>query len=123
MKKSGFVTLVLGTVSLLLFALGMCMAMIEAWNAFRPGIVFSVIGVVLGLVTFLINRKMSHKAPIHVSLKMLGTIVVCVVGVLLLGVGMCFCMIWENMILGIVLGVIGIVVLLFMIPLTKGLQD
>ena len=123
MKKSGFVTLVLGTVSLLLFALGMCMAMIEAWNAFRPGIVFSVIGVVLGLVTFLINRKMNHKAPIHVSLKMLGTIVVCVVGVLLLGVGMCFCMIWENMILGIVLGVIGIVVLLFMIPLTKGLQD
>ena len=32
-------------------------------------------------------------------------------------------MIWENMILGIVLGVIGIVVLLFMIPLTKELQD
>ena len=123
MKKSGFVTLVLGTVSLLLFALGMCMAMIEAWDAFRPGIVFSVIGVVLGLVTFLINRKMNHKDPIHVSLKMLGTIVVCVLGVLLLGVGMCFCMIWENMILGIVLGVIGIVVLLFMIPLTKGLQD
>lgn len=37
MKKSSFVALVLGTVSLVLFALGMCMALIPEWNAFHSG--------------------------------------------------------------------------------------
>ncbi len=29
--------MVLGTVSLMLFALGMCMALIPEWDAFKPG--------------------------------------------------------------------------------------
>lgn len=37
MKKSSFVTMLLGTVSGMLFALGMCMALIPEWNAFKPG--------------------------------------------------------------------------------------
>ena len=50
MKKSSFVAMVLGTVSVVLFALGMCMATIPEWNAFRPGIIFSCVGLVLGLI-------------------------------------------------------------------------
>ena len=43
MKKENFITLVMGTVGGLLFALGMCMALLPEWNAFRPGIVCGII--------------------------------------------------------------------------------
>lgn len=49
MKKSSFITLILGTVSGVLFALGMCMALIPEWNAFRPGVVFGCLGAVMAL--------------------------------------------------------------------------
>ena len=52
MKKSNFVTMILGTIGGILFALGMCMAMIPEWNAFRPGIVMGVIGLI-GIVLLL----------------------------------------------------------------------
>ena len=42
MKKSSFVAMVLGTVSGVLFALGMCMALLPEWDSFREGIVFGV---------------------------------------------------------------------------------
>ena len=48
MKKSNFVAMVLGTVSVVLFALGMCMAIIPEWNAFEPGIIFGCLGLVFG---------------------------------------------------------------------------
>ena len=122
MKKSSFIALLLGTVSGMLFALGMCMALLPEWNAFQPGIIFGCVGLALGLVTVLIWRKMEGKAPIHISGKLVFTVLVGVVGALALGVGMCFCMVWGQMILGIVIGMVGIVVLLCLIPLTKGIQ-
>ena len=122
MKKSSFTAMVLGTVSLVLFALGMCMALIPEWDAFRPGVVFGCVGLVLGLITLLVWRKMAHKAPIQLSGKTVLTVIIGVVGALALGVGMCFCMVWGKMVIGIVVGLIGIVVLLCLIPLTKGLQ-
>ncbi|MBO5733351.1 MAG: hypothetical protein J6R66_00485 [Clostridia bacterium] len=122
MKKSSFVALVLGTISGMFFALGMCMALLPEWNAFRPGVVMGVVGIVLGLVTFAIWLKMTGKEPIKLSPKTVFSVVVGIVGALLLGVGMCFCMVWNKMVLGIVIGMVGIVVLLSLIPLTKGLK-
>lgn len=122
MKKSCFIALLLGTVSGMLFALGMCMALIPEWNAFQPGIIFGCVGLVLALVTVVILRKMEGKAPIHVSGKAVLTVLVGVAGALALGVGMCFCMVWGQMIPGILIGIVGIVVLLCLIPLTKGIQ-
>lgn len=123
MKKSSFVALLLGTVSGVFFALGMCMAMIPEWNSFRPGVVLGCAGLVLGLVNILVWRKMEHKQPVHVSGKALLTIAFGILGTLALGVGMCFCMVWDKMVLGIVLGLGGIVLLLCLIPLTKGIQE
>ena len=123
MKKSSFVALLLGTVSGVFFALGMCMAMIPEWNSFRPGVVLGCAGLVLCLVTILVWRKMEHKQPVHVSGKALLTIAFGILGTLALGVGMCFCMVWDKMVLGIVLGLGGIVLLLCLIPLTKGIQE
>ena len=123
MKKSSFAAMVLGTVSVVLFALGMCMALIPEWDAFRPGIVFGCVGLVLGLITLLVWRKMEHKAPIRLSAKAVLTVIIGVVGALALGVGMCFSMVWGKMAFGIVIGLIGIVVLLCLIPLAKGIKE
>ena len=123
MKKSSFVAMVLGTVSVVLFALGMCMATIPEWNAFRPGIIFGCVGLVLRLITLIIWRKMEHKQPIRMNGKTVLSVIIGVVGALALGVGMCFSMVWGKLVMGIVIGLLGIVVLLCLIPLTKGIKD
>ena len=117
MKKSNFVALVLGTVSGVLFALGMCMALLPEWNAFKPGVIFGAVGIVLGIITLLIWRKMENKAPIKVNGKGVGVVVLAIIGALTLGVGMCFCMVWENIILGTFIGLVGIIALLMLIPI------
>lgn len=122
MKKSSFAALILGTISMMFFALGMCMALIPEWEAFRPGVVFGCVGLALGLVTLVVWRRMEHKEPVHISGKLVLTGVVGVVGALALGVGMCFCMVWGKMAVGIVIGMAGIAVLLCLIPLVKGIQ-
>ncbi len=123
MKKSSFVAMVLGTVSGVLFALGMCMALIPEWNAMMPGIIFGGVGLMLGLITVAVWRKMEKKAPIRLSGKTALIIAISIVGALMLGVGMCFCMVWEKMILGVVIGLAGIVILLGLIPLVKGIRE
>lgn len=123
MKKSSFTALVLGTVSGVLFALGMCMAMIPEWGAFQPGIIFGCVGLVLGLVTLLVWRRMERKELIRVSGKTVLTVFVGVVGALALGIGMCFTMVWGRLVTGIVVGIAGIVILLSLIPLTKGIRE
>ena len=115
--------MLLGTVSGVLFALGMCMALIPEWNSFRPGIVLGGAGIILGVVTVIVWRKMEGRQPVHISGKTVLTIGVGIVGALALGVGMCFTMVWEKMALGIVVGLAGIVILLCLIPMTKGLKD
>ncbi len=122
MKKSSFVAMILGTIGGILFALGMCRTLIPEWNAFQPGIVMGVVGAVVLLIMVLVWRKMENKNPIHVSGKTIGTVLLGIAGALLLGVGMCLSMVWSNMIVGIIIGLVGIVVLLCLIPLTKGLK-
>lgn len=123
MKKSSFVAMILGTVSTVLFALGMCMALIPEWDAFKPGIIFGCVGLFLGLVTLIVWRRMEHKEPIRFSTKTVFTVIVGVVGSLALGVGMCFSMVWGKMVMGVVIGLVGIVILLCLIPLTKGIKE
>ena len=122
MKKSSFVALTLGTVSGVLFALGMCMALLPDWNTFTLGIIMGCIGIFLGLVTVLIWRKMEHKAPIKLSGKAVFTTVITLIGTLLFGAGMCLCMVWSQFVVGVIIGLVGIVVLLSLIPLIKGLK-
>lgn len=122
MKKSTLVAMILGTVGGVFFALGMCMALLPEWGMFNQGIACGVIGLVILLVDLLIWRRMEGKTPIHVTPKAVGTVVVGVLGALLLGVGMCLSMVFGNMVLGIAVGIAGIVVLLLLIPLVKGIR-
>ena len=123
MKRSSFIAMVLGTVSGVLFALGMCMALIPEWNAFGPGVVFGGLGLILGLATLLVWRRMERKAPIRFPGKALGTAALGIAGALALGIGMCFCMVWDKMVLGIGIGLVGMILLLYLIPVTKGVHS
>ncbi len=122
MKKSSFITLVMATVSGLLFAIGMCMALLPEWNAFSEGIIFGGAGVVLGLITLLVWRKAENKKPIKFTAKGIIAVLVGIVSALVLGIGMCFCMVWENIALGILIGIVGIVGLLSLIPIVVGFK-
>lgn len=115
--------MLMGTISGVLFALGMCMALIPEWEAFQPGVIFGCVGLLLGLITLIAWRKMEHKQPIQISGKTILTIIVGVIGALALGVGMCFCMVWGKIVIGVVIGLVGIVILLSLIPLVKGIKD
>ena len=57
MKKSSFAAMILETIGDLLFAIGMCMALILEWNAFNPGVIMGVAGitVLLCLIPFIMN--------------------------------------------------------------------
>jgi hypothetical protein len=123
MKKSSFAAMILGTASGVLFALGMCMALIPEWNAGQSGIVIGGTGVLLALVTVFVWRRMEHKGPIRISGKAVLSIVVGIAGALALGVGMCLSMVWDRLVAGIGIGLFGILILLCLIPLTKGIKD
>lgn len=122
MKKSNFVALVLGTIGVMFFALGMCMCMLPEWNMFRQGVICGVIGMVVLLIDVLVWRKMEGKAPIKLSGKLVASLLVGVLGILALGAGMCMVMVFSQMILGIAVGLVGILILLMLIPLTKGIR-
>jgi len=122
MKKSSYFALVMGTVSGVMFALGMCMALVEEWAMLKEGAILGGIGLVLGLVTLLIWRRMTHKEPVRVAGKMVAKILLGVMAALVLGIGMSLCLVLENYILGTVVGLVGILLLLGLIPLVKGLK-
>ncbi len=122
MKKSSFTALILGTVSGVLFALGMCMALLPEWNMFKEGVIFGTVGVVLGLITVIIWRKMENKAPVKINGRFILTGALAIVGALVLGVGMCFCLVWSNIIAGTLIGLVGILMLLSLIPIVKGIK-
>lgn len=123
MTKKNFVTLILGTIGGILFALGMCMAMLPEWNAFTPGVVIGAVGLIVLLAMVMVRRKMEGK-PIVVKLtaKTVGTILLGIIGTLALGVGMCMVMVWDMLVYGVIVGLVGIVLLLCLIPLVKGLK-
>lgn len=123
MKKENFVTLILGTIGGILFAIGMCMCLLPEWNAFTQGVVVSAVGAVVLLVMLIVRRKMEGKPAIKITGKVVGTVALGIIGALVFGVGMCMVMVWEGLMLpGIIVGVIGIVLLLCLIPLCKGLK-
>lgn len=79
-------------------------------------------GVVVLLIMVIVWRRMENKAPVRLSGKTLGAILIGIAGALLFGVGMCLTMVWSNMAVGILVGIVGIVLLLCLIPFIKGLK-
>ena len=72
MKKKDFITLIMSTVGGILFALGMCMALLPEWGAMVPGVVIGIIGAVILLVMILVRRKMDGKPAIVFNGRLLA---------------------------------------------------
>ena len=122
MKKSNFITLILEAVSGVLFALGMCMALLPEWNAFTEGIIFGTIGIVLGIITVLIWCKLENKKLPKMNGKNVFRIIYAIIATLVLGLGMCMCLVWKQIIWGTLIGLLGIIMLIFLIPMIKGIK-
>ena len=122
MKKKDFVTLIMSTIGGILFALGMCMTLLTEWGVLNQGIVIGVVGAVILMTMLLVRRKMDGKPAIVFDARTIGIILLGVIGAIVLGVGMCMTMIWNMMVPGIIVGVVGIVLLLRLIPVVKGLE-
>ncbi len=122
MKKSSFVALLMGTVSGVLFALGMCMALLPEWNAFQEGVIFGSIGLVLGVITLLVWCKLENKKLPAMNGKNVFRIIYAFVAVLILGTGMCMCLVWQQFVWGTLVGLLGIVMLIALIPMIKGIK-
>lgn len=122
MKKKDFVTLILSTIGGILFALGMCMALVPELGSMSAGVVLGVVGLVVLLAMVIVRRKMSGKPAIVFNGKIIGITLFSVAGAIILGVGMCMVMIWDMMAIGVIVGIIGILALLCLIPICKGLK-
>ena len=123
MKKENFITLVLGVIGGLLFGMGLCMCLLPEWNAFTPGVVVAVIGGVVLAIMLITRFVMLGMPKIKVNGKALGKIVFGVFGALVMGTGMCMVMVFDGlMIPGILVGLVGIVLLLCLIPMCAGLK-
>ena len=122
MKKTNFIALIMGVVGGIIFGLGMCMCLLPEWNCFKQGIVVSLIGVLILAVMIIMLRKASGKPAIQLNGKAIATVIFGILGALVLGVGMCLVMVWEKMLLGIIIGIVGIVLLLCLVPICKGLK-
>lgn len=113
--------MILSTIGGMLFALGMCMCLLEKWNAFSEGVITVAIGILILLIMAIYCVKTSSKTFSLPSKKAVGITILSLLGMLLLGIGMCMTMVWQGLtIQGIAIGIVGIVLLLCLIPVLNG---
>lgn len=124
MEKKNFVALIMGVIGGLLFSLGMCMCLIPEWGTFNEGVVLGVVGAIDLLITWIVYRKLSGRQPVKWNAKIIGKVIYGIFAALVFGVGMCMVMAFEGMMIpGIIVGIVGIVLLLCLIPMCVGLKD
>ena len=123
MKKKQFITLLVSVVLGLLFSVGMCMCLLPEWNAFVPGVVFAIIGgvplVIMGIMAYI--KTACNRRPIN--WVFVGKIAYGVISALVLGLAMSMIMVWQLYVVGIIVGIVGIVMLLSLIPMFLGFKN
>lgn len=121
MTKKHFMYLVLTVAAGLCFSLGMCMCLLPQWQAFKPGVVVTALGIILLLAIGITGWIQAGKPVAHVNWQMVGKVLYCVGSMLVLGTGMAMIMAFEGlMIPGILVGIVGIVLALGIIPIFNG---
>ena len=122
MKKSRFIALLTGTVSLVLFSLGMCMCLLPQWDSFREGVILGGVGLLFGLLTLIVWCKTEHVKLPKMNRTLVFRTIYTVTAILILGLGMCLCLVWQQFVWGTLVGLLGILLLLALIPMIKGLK-
>jgi len=122
MKKETLLEIILGTIGGLVFAVGMCMCLIEEWDMFTAGVIVAIIGGIILLCIIPVYRK-SHPRKQHDPINW-GIVLAWVVGIagaLVMGFGMSKVMVDDksstDMIIGIITGVIGLIVCVLDYPI------
>ena len=128
MKKETLKEIILGTVGGLVFAIGMCMSLIPEWNMLKTGVIVTIIGFIILLFIIPIYRK-SHpkKKNKPVNLGIVFTWIIGVIGSLVLGFGMSKVMVetsnQNDMIIGIITGIIGLFICILNYPIYAYIKD
>jgi uncharacterized membrane protein YeaQ/YmgE (transglycosylase-associated protein family) len=129
MKKDTLLEIILGTIGGLVFAIGMCMALVEDWDMLVPGVVTGVIGFIILLCIIPVYRK-TH--PKKVSNKktdwgIVLTFVVGIVGSLIMGFGMSKVMVDTpdkmDLIIGMITGIVGLLICVLNYPIYSYLKS
>ena len=68
------------------------------------------------------NQVLVIIAQLEIGLVKVFRIVYAVVATLVLGVGLCMCLVWQQIIWGTLVGLLGIVMLTALIPMMKGIK-
>ena len=68
------------------------------------------------------NQVLVIIAQLEIGLVKVFRIVYAVVATLVLGVGLCMCLVWQQIIWGALVGLLGIVMLIALIPMMKGIK-
>ncbi len=123
MTKKNFVFLVLTAVGGLMFALGMCMCLLPEWNAFKPGAALTAVGLIALLALAAARWVTAGRPALKINWIRTGKAAYCVAAALVLGTGMAMIMAFEGMMIpGMIVGIVGVVLLLGLIPVLKGLK-
>lgn len=124
MKKRDLITMFLCVPGAGLFALGMCMCLLPEWGAAVQGVWTGAAGIAVLLWAWVLHRIMSGKPAVrHFSGRSLIRGLIGLVGTLALGTGMCMTMLWGMLVPGVAVGFAGIVLLLCLIPLCRGIKE
>ena len=86
------------------------------------GVIFGGVGIVLGVITLLVWFKMENKIMPKLNGKNVLRAIYTIVAVLVLGAGMCLCLVWQHYVWGTLAGLLGIVMLIALIPMIKGIK-
>lgn len=130
MKKETLLEIILGTVGGLIFAIGMCMGLIEEWDMLSAGIIVGIIGFIILLFIIPVHRK-SHPKKERERKKtdwgLVLTWIIGVIGALIMGFGMSKIMVGSpqkmDMIIGMVTGVIGLLICVLNYPIYSYLKS
>lgn len=121
MKKSKYVALVMSVCGVLLLGIGLSMTTLTQWQLFSQGVIVGCVGLLILLCTIIVYRKLEHKPALQINSKTLRNGVILIIGIMAFGIGMCLTMVYNQYLTGIAIGFVGIVILLGLIPLHKGL--
>ena len=88
----------------------------------QEGIILGAAGLIVGIVTILVWCKMENKKMPKINGKNVFCIIYAIVAALVLGVGMCMCLVWQQIIWGTLVGLLGIIMLIALIPMIKGIK-
>ena len=122
MKKNNFIKLIVCVIAGFLFSIGMCMCLLPEWNLFTLGIILTIIGGIPLIINGIIALIKHTKNKSQINWKLIGKVTYAIISALIFGLGMSLIMVWNLIILGIVIGIIGITMLLFLIPMFLGFK-